>query len=296
MITPCSLRLIDMAISPEAKKLLDRIEEYERLGLFDKDINDDPPTRPLRPGEVDYTYKKLSSKIGAYFANKIGSAHFEKMMKNGFVVLRAIRGRENLEAVKDMGALVTCNHFGVFDNYAVYKALKPHLGKNNLYKVIREGNYTSFPGLYGYLFRHCNTLPLSSNISCMKELLAALHVLFERGEKVLIYPEQGMWMNYRKPRPLKLGAFRFAAKEAAPVIPIFITLEDTEGEDGMGLPVQAYTVHILPPIFPDKSLSIRENTERMCLENYRLWKETYESFYGIKLEYTTEGEVSPCST
>lgn len=285
-----------MSISHEAQKLLQRIEEYERQGFFDKDINDDPPTRPLRPGEVDYTCRRLSSKIAAKIANRVGSDHFEKMMKKGDVILKEIRGRENLDSVKDMGALVTCNHFSVFDNYAVYKALAPTLGKRDLYKVIREGNYTSFPGLYGYLFRHCNTLPLSSNISCMKEFMAALHVLFGRGEKVLIYPEQGMWMNYRKPRPLKLGTFRFAAKEKVPVIPIFITLEDTEKNDGLGLPIQAYTVHILSPIFPDDALSVRENTERMCLENYRLWKETYESFYGIKLEYTTEGEVSPCST
>lgn len=283
-----------MTISQDAKKRLERIEEYERLGLFDKDVNDDPPTRPLRPGEVDYTYKKLSSRIGAFFSNKIGSAHFEKMMKRGEVVLKEIRGRENLEAISG-GALVTCNHFSVFDNYAVYKALKPHLGKRDLYKIIREGNYTSFPGLYGYLFRHCNTLPLSQSLTCMKELMSALHTLFCRGEKVLIYPEQGMWHNYRKPRPLKAGAFRFAAKEGVPIIPIFITLEDTEAKDGDGLPVQAYTVHILKPIFPDQNLSVRENTERMCIENYRLWKETYESFYGKALEYTTVGEVKICS-
>ena len=284
-----------MTISPETRKLLDRIEEYEKKGWFDKDINDDPPTRPLRPGEADYTCKKLSSKITAKIANKIGSRHFENMMKKGDVVLKEIRGRENLEEVKDLGALVTCNHFSVFDNYAVYKSLAPTLGKRDLYKIIREGNYTSFPGLYGYLFRHCNTLPLSSNFSCMKEFAAALHILFQRGEKVLIYPEQGMWHNYRKPRPLKIGAFRFAAKEKVPVIPIFITLEDTEKTDALGLPVQSYTVHILPPIFADNSLSVRENSEKMCLENFALWKETYEHFYGVKLEYTTEGEVSPCS-
>ena len=284
-----------MTISQEAQKRLKRIEDYEKQGLFDKDINDDPPTRPLHPGEVDYTYKKLSSKAGAFFANKVGRAHFEKMLKKGDVILKEIRGSENLKSVANLGSLVTCNHFSVFDNYAVYKALAPVLGKKDLYKIIREGNYTSFPGLYGYLFRHCNTLPLSSNFSCMKELLSALHTLFSRGEKVLIYPEQALWHDYRKPRPLKLGAFRFAAKENVPVLPIFITLEDTTSLNKDGLPTQAYTVHILPPIFPDESLSLRENSEKMCLENYRLWKETYESFYGKELSYTTEGEVKICS-
>ena len=284
-----------MAISAETQKILDRIAEYERLGLFDKDVNDDPPTIPLRPGEVDYTGKKLSPRIGTAVANKLGEQHFEKMMKRGDVVLKEIRGQENLAAVGERGALITCNHFSVFDNYAALKAVEPILKKKILYKVIREGNYTSFPGLYGYLFRHCNTLPLSSNVSCLKELMAAMHTLFARGEKILIYPEQGMWSGYRKPRPLKLGSFRFAVKENVPVLPLFITLEDTDKIGGDGLSVQAYTVHVLPPIFPDEKLTVRENTEKMCRENYRLWKETYESFYGVKLEYTTEGEVDPCS-
>lgn len=285
-----------MPISPEAKKRLDRIAEYEKKGYFDRDINDDPPTKPLKAGEVDYTCKRLSTKIASKIANKIGQSHFEKMMKRGDVVLKEIRGEENLVSIKDRGALVTCNHFSVFDNYAVYKALEKTLGKRDLYKIIREGNYTSFPGLYGYLFRHCNTLPLSSTLACMKELFAALRVLFERGEKVLIYPEQGMWHDYKKPRPLKLGSFRLAVKEKVPVLPIFITLEDTEKLNGDGLPVQAYTVHILPPIFPDETLTVREDTERICRENYRLWKETYESFYNKKLEYTTEVEFDVCTT
>lgn len=104
-----------------------------------------------------------------------------------------------------------------------------------------------------------------------------------------------MWYNYRKPRPLKVGAFRFAAKNNAPVLPIFITLENTDKLDGEGLPIQAYTVHILPVIFPDKSLGVRENSIVMCRQNYELWVKTYEEFYEKKLEYTTECEVEPCS-
>lgn len=285
-----------MPISSQAEKIQQKIEEYERLGFFDKDINDDPPTRPLKPGEVDYTLKKRSTRIASRIANKVGQRHFENMMKKGDVVLKEIRGRENLEAVKNCGALITCNHFSVFDNYAVYKAVCPILGKRDLYKIIREGNYTSFPGLYGYLFRHCNTLPLASSLSCMKELMQALHILFERGEKILIYPEQGMWHNYRKPRPLKRGSFRFAAKENAPVLPVFITLEDTDRVGNDGFYVQEYTVHILPAIFPDKEKSVHENSESMCRKNYELWKETYESFYETKLEYTTDREVNICST
>ena len=284
-----------MEISENRKKILARIDEYEREGRFDVDVEDDPETTPLDPNTVDYTQKKLSTRIGSFIANRLGRNHFEKMIKRGDVVLKEVRGAENMEAVRKKGALVTCNHFNAFDNYAVYRTLIPVLEGKMLYKVIREGNYTSFGGFYGYLFRHCNTLPLSSSLKGIKALNRAMTELFARGEKILIYPEQAMWYNYRKPRPMKVGAFRFAVKNNVPVLPIFITLEDTEKYDADGLPIQAYTVHILPALYPDATLSTREDAERLCRENYRLWKETYESFYGKKLEYTTKGEVDACS-
>ncbi len=284
-----------MAISENRQKILDRIEEYEKKALFDVDVEDDPLTTPLDPDTVDYTQKKLSTRIGSFFANRAGRAHFEKMISRGDVEIKEVRGRENMEMVREGGALITCNHFNAFDNYAVYRTLIPILGKKMLYKVIREGNYTSFGGFYGYLFRHCNTLPLCSSIKGMKALMGAMTELFARGEKILIYPEQAMWYNYRKPRPLKVGAFRFAKKNNVPVLPVFITLEDSDRLDADGLPIQKYTIHYLPPIYPDKNLSIREDSERMCRENYALWVKTYEEFYKKKLKYTCEGEVDGCS-
>ncbi len=285
-----------MQISEERQRILDRIAEYEEKGLFDIDVEDDPPTLPLDPDRVDYTQKKLSTRIGSYFANRAGKRHFEGMISRGEVIMGEVRGLENLEAVRNCGALVTCNHFNAFDNYAVYRSMIPILGKKMLYKVIREGNYTSFGGFYGYLFRHCNTLPLSSSIKGMKALMGAMSTLFKRGEKILIYPEQAMWYNYRKPRPLKVGAFRFAVKDNVPVLPVFITLEDSDKFDPDGLPIQIYNVHFLPVIYPDRSLTIREDSERICRENYALWVKTYEDFYGRGLEYTTAGEVNICST
>ena len=284
-----------MAINPERLDVLKKIDEYEKQGLFDRDVENDPPTRPLKAGEVDYTYSRISTRIGAFFANRLGKAYFERRIRRGDYVIKEIIGEENFLEIASGGAFVTCNHFNAFDNYAVYRALSPMMRGRMLYKIIREGNYTSFGGFFGYLFRHCNTLPLSSSLSCLKELMAAVGELLSKGEKILIYPEQAMWYNYKKPRPLKVGAFRLAAKENAPVLPIFITLEDTDSLDGDGMPVQAYTIHILPPIYPDAGLGVRENSRRMCEKNYETWREVYEDFYGVKLEYSTEGEVDGCS-
>ena len=285
-----------MELAQDRVEVLEKISEYEKNGWFDRDVENDPPTRPLRPGEADYTGRKLTTRIATRFANHMAYRYYEGCLARGEFVLREVEGIEHFLAVKDGGAILTANHFSVYDNYAVYKAIRPHMEGKDLYKVIREGNFTSFPGKYGFFFRHCNTLPLGSTLPTLREMMDGVATLLSRGEKILIYPEQGMWWNYRKPRPMKLGAFQLAAKNGVPVLPILITLEDTDAQGRDGYPIQAYTVHILPPIRPDASLSPRENATRMAEENYRLWKETYERVYGAPLTYTTEGKaVLPCS-
>ncbi len=279
-----------MEQSLERLLVLERIKEYEKKGYFDRDVENDPPTTPLKPGQVDYTLKKLSSKISSEIANRVAKNYFDKLIKEGKLIIKEVRGLENYLSVADKGAMITCNHFNAFDNYAVFKAIEKSLGRKRLYKVIREGNYTSFPGLYGYFFRHCNTLPLGSSIAVMRELMVAVDVLLKRGEKILIYPEQGMWWDYRKPRPLKEGAFRFAARSNAPVVPFFITMEDTETYGADGFPLQAYTVHILKPIYPDASKNVKQNALEMKQKNYLAWKEVYEQTYGMPLTYTTATE------
>ncbi len=265
--------------------VLARIAEYEKNGYFDRDVEDDPPTVPLQPGTVDYTKSKLSTKVATFVANRVAYAYFERMIRRKQLIISAVHGIEHVREA-DCGAMITCNHFHPFDNYAVFKAVESELPKRELYKIIREGNYTSFPGLYGYFFRHCNTLPLGSHFRVLGELNAAVEKLLARGEKILIYPEQGMWWNYKKPRPLKEAAFRFAAKSMAPVIPMFITMEDSDQIDEAGFPIQALTVHILPLIRPDPRFSVRENCAAMRQENEKCWKETYEAVYGIPLSYS----------
>ena len=271
--------------SPERLKILEKIAEHERLGLWDKDVEDDPETIVLMPDKVDYLGKKISSRIGSFFANRAAVRYYENEIKKGDFVIKAINGIENFTSVNG-GAVITCNHFSVYDNYAVSRAIRNYLKKGHqLYKVIREGNYTNFGGLYGYFFRHCNTLPLSSHPKTMINFMHAVDVLLSRGEKILIYPEQAMWWNYRKPRPLKSGAFRLAVKSNVPIIPAFITMEDADRLDVNGFNIQAYTVWFLPPIYLKKELSDKENAEYLKTKNYELWKDLYEQVYGIPLKY-----------
>ena len=272
-------------------EVLDKIAELEKQGKFDVDVEEDPPTITLEPENVDYLNRKSMSKVKTIVANKVGERFLNDLIKDKKLIIREIKGLDNLQKV-NTGAMITCNHFNPFDCFAIEKTFRISGQEKNrkLHKVIREGNYTNFPGLYGFFFRNCNTLPLSSNKRTMVEFMKAVDKLLKKGDFILIYPEQSMWWNYRKPKPLKHGAFKLAARSNVPIIPIFITMQDSNIIGADGFPVQEYIINIEEPIYPDKNLSERENTENMLNKNFEVWKNIYEEFYKIPLQYTTENK------
>lgn len=273
-----------MEQSAHKLELLRRIAEFEKKELWHLDVEDDPETYPLMPDQIDYLNEKLSSKIKNKIANIAGAHFFDKMIAKRQLIIKEVRGIENFTAVEG-GKLVTCNHFSACDNYAVWVALRDHMNGKMLYKVIREGNYTNPPKPFGLFMRHCNTLPLSGQAATMKKFLRAVKTLLARGETILIYPEQSMWWNYRKPKPMQDGAFTLAIRNKAPIIPIFITMEDSDHLDGDGFFVQEYTLHILPAIYPDLTLPSAEAKEQMKQKNYEAWVKVYEDFYQKPLVY-----------
>ena len=171
--------------------------------------------------------------------------------------------------------MITCNHFNPMDSFIMQKVFDASGHKKRMYRVIREGNYTNFPGFYGFLMRNCNTLPLSSNLQTMKKFLTAVNQVLTEGNCLLIYPEQSMWWNYRKPKPMKSGAFDMAIRSGVPVVPCFITMRDTDTLGPDGYPVQECTPHLGAPIWPDEGLpkavareKLKQQTEAFCRATY----------------------------
>ncbi len=279
---------VEIQKDPGRLAIIEKIKQFEREERWAQDVEDDPPTIPLRPEMVDYLNEKISSRFWMKFANILARNFINSLLRKKIMILKEVKGLENYVEMKRKGAIITCNHFNAMDNFAVYKAIEKHVYHRELVKVCREGNYTNFPGFYGFLFKHCNTLPLSSVASTMKNFMHAVKTYLAQGRQILIYPEQAMWWNYRKPRPLTSGAFKMAAENNVPVIPFFITMQDSDIVDSDGFFVQEYTVNILKPIFPKEELSVRQNAEFMKNENYSVWKKIYEEFYGIPLVYSEE--------
>ncbi len=268
--------------------ILAKIEQYELEGRFDEDVEDDPPGRVLMPDEIEYIQKSTSDKLKTKFAYTIARRYVNRLIDDKKMIIKEIKGIENFKNL-DSGAIITCNHFNAFDSFAIQFAYEASEQPNRtFYRVIREGNYTSFPGFYGFLMRHCNTLPLSSNQKTLTKFVKATNQLLKEGNFVLVYPEQSMWWNYRKPKPLQKGAYVFAVKNNVPVLPCFITMKDSDimGEDGFF--VQEYTIHIGKPIYPNQEKTYSEKISQMMDENFEVWKNIYESEYHIPLSYTTQ--------
>ena len=177
--------------APDRLEVLKKIEMLEKEGKFDVDAENDPPTIVLTPENVDYLRTKMTSKIKRVFANKVGEKFLDDLLKNNKLIIKDIKGIENLKKVQT-GALLTCNHFNPFDCFTIEKVFRisGQIENKRLHKVIREGNYTNFPGLYGFLFKNCDTLPLSSNKRTMVKFMKAVDTILTKGDWILIYPEQ----------------------------------------------------------------------------------------------------------
>ncbi len=197
-----------------------------------------------------------------------------------------IRGMEHLEHITG-AAMLTCNHFNPLDN-TVVRCFAKKAGKRRLPVISQETNL-AMEGPLGFLMNYADITPISSNPHYMqRDFFEILSGLAAKGEFILIYPEQEMWFNYRKPRPFKRGTYYYAAKLGIPVIPCFIEMRDTDRMAAPGFRQVRCILHVLEPLFPDPALSVKENSVQMCRRDYELKKEAYESAYGKALDYTFE--------
>lgn len=195
-------------------------------------------------------------------------------------------GLENLRGITG-GAIITSNHFNPLDSTTIRGALKK-AGHRRLYIVSEETNY-AMTGLVGFLMNYMDTIPIwrSNNRYLAGTFRELIRELMEKKQLLLIYPEQEMWFNYRKPRPLKRGAYLYAAENRVPVISCFVEIRDCpETRENDEFVKTRYVLHILPTIYPDPQLSPRENSYRMMEQDRLQKRQAYEEAYGKPLDNT----------
>ena len=252
-------------------------DEKQRNFLHDQDIVD-----PNSYDVVDSSFPFIRKGFKWWFKQKFYNAAvriYSKKINKELTNLKVI-GKENLKGLKS--CIVTCNHISKVDSFAVRGALKEDI-------MYVAADHNNWKGYMGDLARNTGFLPISTknDLVVMREFTKAIKYYLDKNKKILIYPEQAMWREYKKPRPLQIGAFHYAVMNDVPVLPLFITIEDKKekidanGRQNFG----DYTIHILPPIYPNKLLDNNERKKDMQERNYNAWVEVYEKVYKKKLKY-----------
>jgi len=187
---------------------------------------------------------------------------------------------ENLE-----GAIITSNHFSPLEN-TVIRHLTNTLGRRHLGIICQTSNF-AMKGIIGFLMNYADTIPISTQPRYLiKDFLMLMKErLVDKKHAVLLYPEQEMWFNYRKPRPPKDGAYFYAAKLNVPIVSCFVEMVDMDEDDTKEFKKVKFILHILDVLYPDCEKSVRENVDALSIADYTLKKKCYEQVYGKKLTY-----------
>ena len=171
-----------------------------------------------------------------------------------------IYGCQNLKMLRKRGAVTICNHIHPIDCTMIYVALRHLRG----YFVTLDTNF-KIP-VARHLIRLLGGVPISKNPHQVNDLLRSAGTALKRGNYVQIYPEAVLKPYCHTLRNFHPGAFRIAAENGAPVLPMVITLERPFGFFAWYKRKRCLRLHILPPIEPDMTLKKRDRTEKLQRE------------------------------
>lgn len=192
-----------------------------------------------------------------------------------------IDGLENLP--KSSTAFVTGNHYNQFDVLLMEKlALKKH---RRLFIVVEASNLV-MPNLIGWVVRNFDSIPIDHDLHYLSLIFPKkVEKILQKPGWILIYPEEELWFNYRKPRPSKKGAYYYAAKFNQPIISTFTEIQATSKRELFqhNFYKTKKILHILPTIYPNPDFKVRENMQKMAEIDYQQKKDAYEKCYGRKL-------------
>ena len=273
-----------LLVTPGRELAIENIRRAALEGRFnDKTEPFDPQISPqaLKADILGYV-SRLNSPVQK-LKTAVARAVVDSWVRIWSEPVNKITGIRNLLTVQGP-AFLTSNHFNPFDN-GVHRTLSRLTGRDRLVAISQGTNFV-MPGLNGFVLRNIDVIPLIQEPSYMNGAFRTLmRRNLDRNRFILIYPEQEMWFNYRKPRPGKRGAFLFAAEYGVPVVPTFVEMVDLPEIVAPGFHDVKLILHVLPPIFPDPEKSARENSFLMCQADYDAKVRCYEHCYGRPLTY-----------
>ncbi len=242
-----------MIIGGSKKEVVANIKNAADNGRFNDKVEiGDPELDSTRRKKLLGKYVKQRNEIPYHYRNWL-ARRIVDFITFGVNANTKVVGAEKIKHIKS-GAIITSNHFNPVDTTIIRYADEIPVSKDKDY-------------MERHFYRTLNNL------------------LVNKKEYILIYPEQEMWFNYRKPRPPKRGAYFYAAKFNVPIISCFVEMKDMDKDDTEEFKRVKYVLHILDPIYPDPEKNERDNSFDMMKKDYEQKKAAYEQIYKRPLDY-----------
>lgn len=201
---------------------------------------------------------------------------FAKPILNLFIKIKwnyKIVGKQNYKALKKKAFVMTLNHVHICDDVSI--------GTNLCFgrKIYFTGLDRSFRRpMVGFWLRTLGGIPIpNSSLSGMRKFNDDISFLLKKKKPVLFNPESHMWLYYRDIRPFKRGAFVTAVKNDVPVLPLVLLFSAKKKRNGKLK--YSLTLKVCQPIEKDKTLSEREQIDKLMNETYLVTKNTADEWY-----------------
>ena len=278
-----------MIIGRDRETVVENIRKAAESGDFYAKVElDDPTLTAAESREIIRNYlrdrNKISFRFRSFWARRVDNI-VTALVNWQTEIVSHIDDR----ILKD-GAIITSNHFSPLENTVIRHYVQQHTRRK--FRIVSQVTNFAMRGFLGFLMNYADTIPLPTEPRALaQDFTAILQESLQKKEVVLIYPEQEMWFQYRKPRPPKKGAYHFAAKLQKPVISCFVEIVDTgKPEKDPAFHKTAYRLHVLDVLYPDPAKSVRDNSRELCERDYALKTAAYEACYRKPLSYTFEQE------
>ena len=277
-----------MIIGENKGEVINNIKKAVERGEYNAKVElGDPKLTLEEKNKIIYKYLENKNKASFKLKTKIAKGSIA-ILTNTLQKDTEIVGIENIKDITG-GGIVTSNHFNPLDNLIIQKFAK-EVFRKRLYIVSQETNL-AMSGVIGFFMNYSDIIPIADQVNYMKrDFPQIIKNVLKENNLILIYPEEEMWFNYKKPRPLKGGAYYFSAKNNVPIISCFVEMKEIDEKDNDEFNKVKYVLHVLKPIYPNPNITAKENSEIMKEIDYNQKKEAYEKSYNKKLDYDFEIE------
>ena len=178
-----------------------------------------------------------------------------------------VTDRENL--IKNRGVVTISNHIHYIDCALIGLINFP---ERTYFPTIEENFKIPF---IRHLIRILHAIPIPKTKIAKEKFYTDIIEELENKEVALhMYPEGSLWPYYEKVRNFKYGAFKIAVLANVPIVPIKFEFEEPSGIYKIYKRKKCIHAKILPAIYPNEKLEIKERISDLKEQSEKIMKES----------------------